>query len=144
MADTENTPGGSAAASFDFQALAARAHADNPDAALLDAIERDKTRTRRFRRMMQACRGRTLAELRGRLANEIVEDGERLAAIRPATLEGLLAKLRHAADKMHRAPINVDQHSALLDAIAWLDPPQPKRRRAARPRSASFNGRPAR
>ncbi len=118
-------------APFDFQALAERAHADNPDAALFDAIEQDKTRSRRFARVMQACKGRPLAELRERLSREIVEDCDRLANIRPATLEGLLAKLRYAAAKMHRAPINVDQHSALMDAIAWLDPPKPKRRRAA-------------
>ena len=56
---------------------------------------------------------------------------DRLAAIRPATLEGLLAKLRHAAARTHRAPAFVAQHAALMGAIAWLDPPKPKPRRAS-------------
>lgn len=55
---------------------------------------------------------------------------DRLAAIGPATLEGLLAKLRHAAARTHRAPAFVAQHAALMDTIAWLDPPKPERGRA--------------
>lgn len=56
---------------------------------------------------------------------------ERLAAARPATLEGLVAKLRHAFGKERAAPAFAVEQSALRDALDWLDPPKPKRARAA-------------
>jgi hypothetical protein len=122
---------------FDFQSLAARAHADNPDAELFDLLEADKGHRRRFGRAQRVA----LAGDRDRgeaLVRRVVLDGradlERLRALRPATLDGLLAKLRHFAAKAEKAPISVDYHAALADAIAWLDPPKPKRRRMAEKR----------
>jgi len=122
---------------FDFQALAARAHDDNPDAELFDLLEADKGHRRRFGRAQRVAfsgdrdRGEALARqalLDGRT------DRQRLRALRPATLDGLLAKLRHFAAEAERAPISADYHAALADAIAWLDPPKPKRRRMAEKR----------
>ena len=118
---------------FDFQALAARAHADNPDAALLDAIERDKAAHRRHDQALTACPRERRSELRQRLSEEWLENRKRLASIRPATLEGLLAKLRYAAGKAKHMGVCGEYHAALTDAIAWLEPPKPKRRRARAP-----------
>jgi hypothetical protein len=122
---------------FDFQALAARAHADNPDTELFDLIEADKGHRRRFGRARRVAsagdRNRGEALVRQALLDGNA-DRKRLRMLRPATLDGLLAKLRHFAAKAERAPISADYHAALADAIAWLEPPKPKRRRMAEKR----------
>lgn len=122
-------------APFDFRALAARARADNPDAELLDLIEEDKSFFHRLDQALQAAKGDSRAtrkELRRAAADGYWANRERLAARRPATLEGLLAKLRHAIGKDRPAPAYALEQAALRDALAYLDPPEPKPRRAAR------------
>ena len=120
---------------FDFQALAARAHDDNPDAELFDLIEAAKGQRRRFGHAQRVA----LAGDRERgeaLVRQVFEYGHavrlRLRALRPTTLAGLLAKLRHCAAEAGKVPISADCYAALNDAIAWLEPPRPKRRRAQR------------
>jgi hypothetical protein len=119
---------------FDFQSLAARAHADNPDAELFDLIEADKGHRRRFGRAQRVAfsgdRDRGEALVRQAILDGSA-DRERLRALRPATLDGLLAKLRYFAAKAEKAPISADYHAALADAIAWLEPPKLKRGRGA-------------
>ncbi len=103
---------------FDFQALAARAHADNPDAELFDALETYGEQERIGKRERGAAMWRAVAEARAAQ--------DRLAATRPATLDGLLAKLRHAFErrrgaKARPAPMIALQHAAALDAVAWFE-----------------------
>ena len=105
-------------APFDFQALA------NPDARLFEAI-RHKEDVRRAYGQARAADFQRLAE-EGEAAQAVI------AAHRPETLDGLLTKLRWAARRMHRAPAFEAQYTALLDAIAWLEPVKPGRRRRAK------------
>ncbi len=138
MADANTTPAAPAAATFDFRGLVERAKADNPDVTLFDAIEEDKASSRRFKKALDGLRG-TRGHERGdtihRLACETIAVRDRIAAARPVTLDGLLAKLRHAARHAHRAPGFSVQNAAMLDAIAWLEPPKPKRGRPAAKRA---------
>ncbi|TPG45690.1 hypothetical protein EAH89_26165 [Roseomonas nepalensis] len=106
---------------FDFRALVARAADDNPDAAVYAAIDRMADAREMGR---QAWRGTQRHIKAGQAHLDALSD---LAAAQPETIEGLLAKLRWAADRMHRAPIFEAQHSALLNAIAWLEPKKPTR-----------------
>jgi len=100
-------------ATFDFQALVARAQQDQPDAVLLDQIHA----------LNHACRrdaGTTGYAHRNALR-------EQIAAHQPATLPGLVAKLRLAESIMHKAPLFALQAAALRDAIEWLDGQRPAR-----------------
>jgi hypothetical protein len=107
---------------FDFGALVARATTDNPDAAVFNSIDA-LADAKQIARQTWRGRGRhkeACVAMEAAMAD--------LADARPETLEGLLAKLRWAAESMYRAPIFEAQHSALMDAIAWLEPPKPGRR----------------
>jgi hypothetical protein len=111
-------------ATFDFQALAARAPIDQPEAALHGTIEILNARGKRFRRAMT---GKSTDMLEAR-AKEWSAAEQVLADTKPTTLEGLLLKLRYAEAKMLKAPIFKLQAAAMRDAIEWLDPPKPKGR----------------
>ena len=50
MAVPQTTPEPRPGATFDFQALAARARADNPDASLFDALDAEREIKQRMRR----------------------------------------------------------------------------------------------
>ena len=122
MAASHPIPEFSSGTTCDFHAVAARARADNPDAVLFDALEAEREINQRMRR----ARGDD-AQLR-RVALDGAASMRRIIETRPATLNGLLAKLRHAAEESRGRPIHSVQHSALLDALAWLEPPKPPKR----------------
>jgi hypothetical protein len=92
-------------ATFDFQALAARAPIDQPDAALHAGIEAMKDALRRYNRAK--CMAERIALGRAYLAVE-----ETLANRKPATIEGLLLKLRLAEKRMHKTAIHQLQAAA--------------------------------
>lgn len=138
MSDTQAASQASAFPSpFDFQALAARAAAENPDAALLDVIEEDRETTSRWRRMWAQASVRK--QERGAEAQRAtIAAGEvrgRLVATRPMTMEGLVAKLKYAIAMGHDGGLNAMERATIRDALALLDPPQPKRRRRAAKRA---------
>lgn len=118
-----------------------RAGAPASDAALFETIEADKAAYRRFGQAHAQLRRRSVDGRDGistepgptwrRLATASRETHERVAATRPATLEGLAAKLRYAEKRMHRCPASDLRHAALLDAMAWLRPCKPKRGQGA-------------
>jgi hypothetical protein len=111
-------------ATFDFQALVARAPDEQPDALLQADLDAMADLDRRYRSRLP---------LAQRLAagQDYLKAQRALAARKPVTVEGLLLKLRTAEALVHKAPIFELQAAALSDVIEWLDPPKPRRRRRA-------------
>jgi hypothetical protein len=107
---------------FDFRDLVARAHDDQPDAAIQVGIEALDDCRRRFGSPKTAAERVVQAQAYSAAVTA-------LANRKPVSLEGLLVKLRAAEKRMHKAPVFQLQAAALRDAIEWLDPPKPKRGR---------------
>jgi hypothetical protein len=129
MSEQISSSEGAPAPRFDFQALAARASSDNPDALLFQAVERLED----SRRALSGAR----AANRGELAYAWLEAERVLAGITPRTPEGAAAKLRAATLGMSRSGLCDLRRSAMCDAIKVLAALGAPRRRQRTRRGAA-------
>ena len=117
---------------FDFAALAARAQADNPDTLLLDLIQQNRELNKRLR--LPRSKVNLAAYQAG--CKTWCDQRERIAATPAVTAEGLVAKVRFALIGKATAPGFRLEVAALREALAWIEPPKPRRGRPAK-RSAA-------